>query len=320
MIERLRIRGLGVIDDAVIAFGSGLTVITGETGAGKTMLLTGLGLLAGAKADAQTVRQGWDRAEVDGEWCLTEDASASVLERLREAGASIDFEDGLAQVLIARAVAGEGRSRSFAGGRTVPVTVLQEVAEELVAVHGQADQMRLRRAGKQRDLLDRYAGPGCQSSLADYRQTYAQWRAIRAEVEELTRERETRERQAASYAIGIAEIEAISPVPGEDVDLDRQSALLVHAGALLADVATARDALVGSEDPMSNGVNVLAAIATATRALDRAVEVDPNLGAVRDQFEEISSIAADAAVELSTYAADIDADPARALWVEERKK
>ena len=144
MIESLRIRGLGVIDDAVINFGAGLTAITGETGAGKTMVLTGLSLLAGGKADSQMVRHGSDRAEVDGEWSLIEANSEQVLARLGEAGAEIDIEQGSAQVLLARAVAGEGRSRAFAGGRTVPVTVLQEVAVELVAVHGQAEQLRLR--------------------------------------------------------------------------------------------------------------------------------------------------------------------------------
>ena len=167
MIESLRIRGLGVIDDAVIAFGSGLTAITGETGAGKTMVLTGLSLLAGGKADAQVVRHGSDRAEVDGEWSLVEKDSIAVLNRLSEAGAEIDIEHGKAQVLLARAVAGEGRSRAFAGGRTVPVTLLQEVAGDLVAVHGQSEQLRLRQSGKQRELLDRYAGTAATKLLAE---------------------------------------------------------------------------------------------------------------------------------------------------------
>lgn len=324
MIESLRIRGLGVIDDAVITFGPGLTAITGETGAGKTMVLTGLSLLAGGKADAQVVRHGSDRAEVDGEWSLVEKDSLTVLNRLSEAGAEIDIEQGRAQVLLARAVSGEGRSRAFAGGRTVPVTLLQEVAGDLVAVHGQSEQLRLRQSGKQRELLDRYAGAAAAKLLADYQSAFTNWRQVRAEVQELTGQRENRAREAAMLAIGIAEIEAVAPLPGEDFDLDRQSALLVHSGTLLEDVATAHLALVGTDEAIVTGsgsgnANVLSVLAAATKALDRAVEVDPQLTPVRDRFREISSIAADTAVTLSSYASEIDADPARQAWVEERR-
>ncbi|PHX60300.1 MAG: DNA repair protein RecN [Actinobacteria bacterium] len=324
MIESLRIRGLGVIDDAVIAFGSGLTAITGETGAGKTMILTGLSLLAGGKADAQVVRNGSDRAEVDGEWSLVEKESLGVLNRLSEAGAEIDIEQGKAQVLLARAVAGEGRSRAFAGGRTVPVTLLQEIAGDLVAVHGQSEQLRLRQSGKQRELLDRYAGAAAAKLLTEYQSAFTNWRQVRAEVQELTGQRQTRAREAAMLAIGIAEIEAVAPLPGEDLDLDRQSALLVHSGTLLEDVATVHLALVGTDEAIVTGsgegnANVLSILAAATKALDRAVEVDPQLAPVRDRFREISSIAADTAVTLSSYASEIDADPARQAWVEERR-
>ena len=324
MIESLRIRGLGVIDDAVINFGAGLTAITGETGAGKTMVLTGLSLLAGGKADSQMVRHGSDRAEVDGEWSLIEANSEQVLARLGEAGAEIDIEQGSAQVLLARAVAGEGRSRAFAGGRTVPVTVLQEVAVELVAVHGQAEQLRLRQSGKQRELLDRYAGGPVTKLLAEYQSKYTEWRQVHAEIQELTAQQSARAQQGATLAIGIAEIEAVAPLPGEDLDLDRQSALLVHSGTLLEDIATAHTALVGTDDTVgrpdyADAANVLSVLAGATKALDRAVEVDPQLVPVRDRFREISSIAADAALTLSTYATQIDADPARQAWVEERR-
>ncbi|MSO26995.1 MAG: DNA repair protein RecN [Candidatus Nanopelagicales bacterium] len=324
MIESLRIRGLGVIDDAVITFGPGLTAITGETGAGKTMVLTGLNLLAGGKADAQTVRHGSDRAEVDGQWSLAEAKSTTVLIRLRDAGAQIDVEQGVAQVLLARAVAGEGRSRAFAGGRTVPVTLLQEVAGELVAVHGQSEQLRLRQSGKQRELLDRFAGSAVTKLLDEYQVSFAKWRQLRVEVQDLTRQRQSREREAAMLAIGIAEIEAVAPLPGEDLDLDHQSARLAHSGTLLEDVFTAHSALVGTDEVVNSGAddidaNVLSVLAGATKALDRAVEVDPQLAPVRDRFREISSIAADAAVTLSSYATEIDADPARQSWVEERR-
>ncbi|MBU6280072.1 MAG: AAA family ATPase, partial [Actinomycetales bacterium] len=142
MIEFIRIQGLGVIDDAEIQLDSGLTVLTGETGAGKTMVLTGLGLLAGERADPASVRHGSGNAEVEGVWSLDslrwEQAAAALRERLEEAGASIDLEVGaeteIMRLVVARSVADAGRSRAILGGRTVPIAVLQEVADYLVTV------------------------------------------------------------------------------------------------------------------------------------------------------------------------------------------
>src|SRR3954453_17344148 len=137
MLDELRIRGLGVIDDAVLPLGSGLTVVSGETGAGKTMVLTGLLLLCGGRADAARVRTGSDQASVEGR---VSEAAAAVAERVRDAGGGRD--DGNAPVLR-RVVTAAGRSRAYVGGAAAPVSVLGELAEHLVAVHGQSDQLRL---------------------------------------------------------------------------------------------------------------------------------------------------------------------------------
>ncbi len=321
MITRLQIRGLGVIDEAVIPFAPGLTVVTGETGAGKTMVLTGLALLAGAKADAGTVRRGNEAASVDGEWLLDADVSAGVIERLADAGAEVEVDRGQAQVLMARVVASEGRSRAFAGGRTVPATVLQEVASELVAVHGQADQVRLRQPERQRKLLDRFGGEFVTRAREAYRETFNEWRASSAELADLVATRSARDREAALLTVGIQEIEALSPEPGEDVDLDRQAARLSHAGTLLGDVMEAHDALVGGEsDGGSNrGPEAMASVARAIRAVERAIVVDPALGAVRDRLRDIASLLSDAAADLSGYGSEIEADPRRQAWVEERR-
>src|SRR6476469_8323458 len=148
----MRIRALGVITDALLELDPGLTVVTGETGAGKTMVVTGLGLLLGGRADAGALRTGATQAVVEGRVVI--DPDGPVARAARDAGAELD-DDGL---LLARTVTSAGRSRAHAGGRAVPVGVLGELATELVTVHGQSDQLRLLQPARQREALDRFAG------------------------------------------------------------------------------------------------------------------------------------------------------------------
>src|SRR3954447_5067488 len=148
----MRLRALGVITDAVLELGPGLTVVTGETGAGKTMVVTGLGLLLGGRADAGVIRTDADRAVVEGRVLI--DPAGPVARAAAEAGAELDDD----VLLLARTVTSAGRSRAHAGGRAVPVSVLAELAAELVTVHGQSDQLRLLAPARQRETLDRFAG------------------------------------------------------------------------------------------------------------------------------------------------------------------
>ena len=155
MIEELRIRDLGVINDAVVAPHRGLTVVTGETGAGKTMIVTGLGLLLGDRAEARSVRNGTERAVVEGRISVPAgDDAARLAERVRSAGGDLDDDE----LVVARHITAAGRSRAFLGGAQVPVSVCAEVTTELVAIHGQSEQVRLAAPGRQRELLDAYAG------------------------------------------------------------------------------------------------------------------------------------------------------------------
>src|SRR5581483_4196160 len=156
-----------------------MNVITGETGAGKTMVVTGLGLLFGGRADAARVRSAPGRAVVEGRLRLAGTPAAVVAGRVAEAGAEPD-EDG--SLLLSRTVTAEGRSRAHVGGRAVPVAVLGEVGEQVVAVHGQSDQLRVLRPGEQRAALDRFAagatGGEHDKLLAAVRERYTQWRAV----------------------------------------------------------------------------------------------------------------------------------------------
>src|SRR4051794_1704011 len=173
-LTELTIRGLGAIDEATLELGSGLTVVTGETGAGKTMVVTGLTLLFGGRADPGRVRA---HGPGGGEGRLEVPPSSPVGGGAAEAGADPD-DDG--SLILARSVSAEGRSRAFLGGRSVPVGVVAELAEQLLAVHGQTDQLRLSRPAEQRRALDRYAGAEHLALLDGYRAAHTRWPELAA--------------------------------------------------------------------------------------------------------------------------------------------
>lgn len=318
MIESIRIRNLGVIAESQITLTPGLTAVTGETGAGKTMLLTGLALLMGEKADASLVRHGSERADVDGEWRLAGTSVGAVRERLEEAGAEVDtFGDDIA-FTMSRTLAGEGRSRAFAGGRSVPAAVLEEVCTEIIAVHGQSDQLRLKSPAKQRDLLDRFGGDPVSVALKKYRDAYREWNSTSAQLSELRSTSAARIAEARRLVDAITEIDLVAPLPAEDVELDRQAAILSNSGGLLADVQEARVHLVG-DDAGDATVDAVASVHAALRALERAADVDASLVRLVGQLKGASDSIAEVGIDLASYASDIDADPARQAWVEERR-
>jgi DNA repair protein RecN (Recombination protein N) len=314
-LTELRIRGLGAIDDVTLELGSGLTVVTGETGAGKTMVVTGLTLLFGGRADAGRVRAD-GRAGVEGRLLLPPDSPA--WQRAAEAGADAD-DDG--SLILARTVSAEGRSRAFLGGRSVPVGVVAELAEGLLAVHGQTDQLRLSRPAEQRRALDRYAGAQHLALLERYREAYHRWRQLAADLER----RRTQARELAQAADvlrhGLKDIGAVAPEPGEDEALDTQSKRLSDADALRAAADEARMALVGDVTGELTGGEVpqdaAAALATAERAL--AGSDDPALVMLAHDLADAVGVVSDVAGQLAGYVADLDADPGRLAEVLDRR-
>lgn len=311
MIEELRLAGLGVIEEAVLELGPGLTVLTGETGAGKTMVLTGLGLLFGGRADPGLVRAGSARAEVEGR--LRVDPAGPVARRVAEAGGDLDG-DGL---LLARIVTAEGRSRAYVGGRAAPAGVLADLAEDLVAVHGQADQRQLLRAARQREVLDRFAGAAVQDRSARYGRAYRQLRAVTAELAEVAGRARERAQEADLLRFGLDEIAAVDPRAGEDAELTAEAARLGHADALRAAADGAHQALLG--DPAQGAADALGLVAAARRELDRVRDHDPALAALADRLAEVGYLLADVATDLASYAAGLETDPARLAAVEERR-
>ena len=315
MIQELRIRALGVIDEAVISFAPGFTVLTGETGAGKTMVLTGLGLITGEKADAGLVRAGADRAEADGEW-LVPGSAESVLGRLDEAGAHPEREVDGWVVQLGRSVATGGRSRAFACGRSVPAGTLASVSEDLIAVHGQADQVMLRDPRRQRELLDLFAGPKVVDLRGRYAADFTALRQAERDLADLTEHRRDREREATLLRHGIDEIAAVNPEPGEDEALKGQATVLAHATDLLAEVGEVHGSLLGGDD--GGGVSEL--LAQARRTLDRAIALDPTLTPVGEQLDAVAEAVSLTAGELSQYAQAVDADPSRLAVIEDRRQ
>src|ERR1700749_2773168 len=192
MLEEVRITGLGVINDALLELSPGFTALTGETGAGKTMVVTGLGLLFGGRADPARVRPGTQRASVEGR--LRTDPRGKVAQQVEEAGGDLD-EDGT--LVLTRTVSGEGRSRAVAGGRSVPVSLLTYLSDDLVAVHGQSDQQQLLKPGRQRESLDKYAGAGLGEVLADYQRVYQRHRKVLDQLTALTTPARARAAQGA---------------------------------------------------------------------------------------------------------------------------
>lgn len=308
----MRIRSLGVIDDAVVELSPGFTAVTGETGAGKTMVVTSLGLLLGGRADAGLVRIGAKNAVVEGRISVPEDAAAVV--RAEEAGAELD--DGA--LLISRTVSAEGRSRAHLGGRSVPVGLLAELADDLVAVHGQTDQQGLLKLSRQRQALDRYAGDAVAVPLAKYSEAYKRLRAVSAELDEITTRARERAQEADMLRFGLEEIAGVEPRAGEDVELAEEAERLGHAEALASAASAAHAALAGNpEDP--EGVDAGTLVAGAQRALEAVRAHDPALAALTDRIGEIGILLRDVAGELAGYADDLDADPLRLAAVEERR-
>jgi DNA repair protein RecN (Recombination protein N) len=315
VIEEMRLRGLGVIAEATLPMGPGFTAITGETGAGKTMVVTGLGLLLGQRADSGAVRAGAPQASVDGVWIV--DESGPVAERVREAGGDVEpIGGGRSELYLGRVLSSEGRSRASVGGRPAPAAVLAELAEQLIVVHGQSDQLRLKSATAQRDALDRFGGPEITTARDRYRSAFDAWRAVDAELTQLDADRDARRREADDLRARIADIEAVAPQPGEDAALAEQAEKLANVEELRAAAATAHDAL-SNDDELPDAVSLLA---EARRAIERSAASDTALAAFVEPLADLGYRAADLVTGLSAYLADLDeSGPQELAAVEERR-
>ena len=308
MLTELRLNSLGVVAEAVLPLGPGLTALTGETGAGKTMIVAGLGLLLGARADASLVRNGQDRALVQGRWEVGE-----IMVKAVEALGG-DLDDGV-ELATLRQVSSQGRSRATVGGAQVPVSTLAGLLAELATIHGQSEQVRLSSPERQRELLDAFAAP---AALEDYRRDFAEHRRITEELARLEAEAMNRAREIDVLRFGLEEIVAVNPQEGEDDALAAEAVRLADADDLKALAMTARGALSGSEEDLDTP-SVLGLVGVARKALETLSERDPGATELARRITETNYLLTDLAQDVAGYAADLVADPLRQEAVADRR-
>lgn len=311
MIEKVHIENLGVIESADLELGAGMNALTGETGAGKTMALTSLQLLMGGKADSMKVRAGATNARVEGTFVVREDSPARAI--VEEAGGSVDVEDGKAVIYVSRTVPAEGRSTAHAGGRRVPMSVLHDLAEHLVTVHGQSDQLRLRSANEQLKALDAFGGERVATARANYDAAYRAHRAAKAALEEFRRDAKAAGAERLSLEALVNRVDAVKPQEGEEEELRAEAMRLDNVESLREAMSAARSALEGDERTVLNLTEF------ARTELERASSDDASLGELAKELRQVSAIANDVAAQLRHKLGDFEADPERLNAIHERR-
>ncbi|NLI18247.1 MAG: DNA repair protein RecN [Actinomycetales bacterium] len=297
MIEELTLRNIGVIERAELAFSPGLTAITGETGAGKTMILTGLGLLTGRRADPALVRAGQEQGVVEG--VLTARDEAELAEWAAASGGTLD--DGA--LLVGRTVPANGRARAHLGGRAVPAATLAELGDRYITIHGQADQQRLRSPAHQRAALDDFADHG--ELLGRYRAAWDRLQRCRADLAdwEATAARLAAERDR--LAAGLGDIDAVAPRAGEDDELRTRAERLANIEDLRVALETAWAILSGGDD----APGVLGDLSRSSRALGGVARYGAEIGDWVSAIDQAITLLSEVANELGASRGELDADP-----------
>lgn len=304
MLSEIRIESLGAISTATAEFDRGFTVLTGETGTGKTMVVTGLHLLGGARADATRVRSGAHRAVVEGRFTTTElgDGVASQVDEILESSGAERDDDG--SVIAARSVSRDGPSRAYLGGRSVPAKSLSSFTAELLTLHGQNDQLRLMRPEEQRAALDRFAD--VETQLKRYRRVREEWLAARRDLLDRTQRARELALEADRLKFGLNEIDAVAPQPGEDDALVDDIRRLSELDALRDAAQVARAALAGPDDPTPDAMSASHGVAQAKSALESTG--DTALTALAQQLSEAVAVITNVSSELGTYLSGLPTD------------
>lgn len=304
MIETLSIRSLGVISSAQLELQPGFTAITGETGAGKTMLLTGLGLLLGERADSSVVRSGEKQLLVEGR-IISKDTELQ--NKLVELGAEISA----GEILINRTVTTDGRSRAAIGGASVPISTLNSVAQELVTVHGQSEQIRLKSIAKQREALDEFGGEKLALALTSYSQVFTQFKELEQRLNRMRSASEQDAFRVTKLKEQIADLERLEPKLGELTSLSDQLTRLSNVEGLRLAASEAHELLAGEE------LDARSQIGRAKRILESST--DPKLREIADLASEATGLINEIALQLSSYLTDLEADPQTLDQLQRRK-
>ena len=299
MLVDITIEDLGVIERSAAEFAEGLTVLTGETGAGKTMVVTGLRLLAGGRADASRVRDGAQKAAVEGRFATGRAAAAEVVESV----GGVADENG--EYIASRTVSAAGRSRAYLGGRAVPAATLGDFSSHVLTVHGQNDQLRLLAPEQQLAAVDR-----SEPAIAKVRETYTEafrtWRDLAKDYKRRTESRRELAQEVDRLQFAINEIGEVAPEPGEDTELVTLIQCLQDVDTLREAAATALSAVDG-DDSFGEAEDASALLGRASTAL--VGSSDKELAALGERLSDITSQVSDIAAELGTYLESLPADP-----------
>lgn len=304
MIEAIGIRNLGVIESAQLELKPGFTALTGETGAGKTMVLNALSLLLGGRADSSSVRTGQSQLFVEGSWHITDPELIQTIEGL---GGEVDSNT----LIVNRTVTADGRSRAALGGAQTPAGALADLASKLVTVHGQSDQLRLRSLAAQRDALDEFGGVAVSQAKDSYAASFLAFKELQARLERLQSAASSDQRRVEELRELLTEVEKISPVEGELEDIEERINRLANVESLRITAATAHDALAESEP------SALELLGLASRALEQSS--DGELRELGTRLREATAAASDVSADLASFLIDLEADPAQLEQLQMRK-
>ncbi|WP_405233438.1 DNA repair protein RecN [Lentisalinibacter salinarum] len=304
MLKRIHIRNFAIIDEIELDLGAGMTALTGETGAGKSILIDALGLILGDRGSAEVVRQGAKRAEISAEFEI--DGMAEVETWLEEQSLDLDGE-----CLLRRVIGGDGRSRAYINGNAVPVQNLRAIGEHLVDIHGQHEHQSLARREAQRDLLDHHGGhQNLREELGD---AWRRWQRLADELDDLRTRRSERDSRLEFLRFQVDELEALALGPEELAELEAERRRLANMSRLAEGSAAALGALYENDE-----VSAQSLVAESVRRLEELAELDPALeGAARLAVEAEAAIS-EAAEEIRRYTGSLESDPGRHDEVETR--
>lgn len=309
MIEGISISNIGVIESASLNFSSGFNCLTGETGAGKTMVLTALGLLLGGRGDSGAVRHGSDQLRVSAEWALpTRSTVAEMVDRIGG-----DFQDG--HLTVNRSLTSDGKSRVSIGGAMAPVSALAEIGEQLVAVHGQSDQLRLRSPLAQREALDRFAHAELSTPLQAYRSAYQQWREALKRLDRLRNNSSADQARAIELREFLNQMEAHEPAEGELDELQVRIQKIESVAALSEAATLAHEALSSTD----REVDASTLVGQARRALESVASKDSEIAALASRSSDMAMAMSDLAADLSRYLATLEVSPGELDRLQERR-
>lgn len=313
MIEHLSINSLGVIEETTIELDPGFNVVTGETGAGKTMVVTALNLLLGARADAGAIRAGDKKASVEAGFVLP--AQHQSIRAAEEAGAVFDDDDAQRHLVVTRTitVSGSGmRSRATSGGRGVPVALLSEIGERAVAIHGQSDQLRLKSTTAQRHALDSFGGKPVATALSTYRTTYTTLQDVSAQLNELITQAQERALEAENLQRSLEEIDKAQLQDNEDEDIQERIKRLESAEEFRNAARISTTALSGDDSDL-DAPSAESLVESARQVVAQTPGDLEELNEIRQRLTSVGIEIADITAEISQFASSLDEDGVLAL-------